>query len=429
MDSSSGSVVTGGGSARSLVAVVKNCIVNSSGGGKKKNCTHRDSDGGYDEHISSLTFLCDDNDDHLVRQQQRCVGGGCAAPGRDNEQDNDNASDDDPLDPDIPGDDLGASSSSESTDDDANNDGIAMGDGEKMFFRSDIFKGRDQELLFLERIFLRLLYGGADEDDDDASGTTSIKSRAETVLVSGYSGSGKSTLVRKFRDHLSETHEIFYVSGKFQQESLVGSGYGGGRGGGSGEGGAGGADPFSAVVDAFANFFQMLVEGEPRTMETVRDDIREALGKDGQRLLTSMIPGLYDLLHMKHADAAPSEIITMSPAVKASPLGGITPALALGSMSAGGLALDATNPLLHPESAPASLVISSAVVADATTVSDTTAAAAAAASSTAVSNKGSDLRRFTYIFTKFIKALSSEYRPLVVFLDDLQVRLCGTSSM
>jgi len=142
---------------------------------------------------------------------------------------------------------------------------------ERLVFRTKngAFYGRQDELLFLERMYNKIAYGAN-------------QNRAELVLIRGYSGSGKSALVSKFIEHIRETHEVFSVSGKFQELQS--------------------SDPFSAIVDAFAEFFNELAVGEPQTVDDVREAITETLGDEGRHILASMIPGLKDIVEAQQED-------------------------------------------------------------------------------------------------------------------------------
>jgi len=247
--------------------------------------------------------------------------------------------------------------------------------------KNNKFYGRDEELLFLERAFNKIVYGSDD-------------GRIELVLLGGYSGVGKSALVSQFVETtLREGNDVefFHVVGKFQQQHFAavsdadggaeaGEENGGCVGSGSGDAIAGGVSsasggsnnssdpPFSAIVDAFSQFFDDLMVGEPATMETVRKDIVRALGDDGH-VVTSMIPALRGVI-----GESPPAVPSCS-------------AAACGTAAAcGGTAhSDCT------EAADASVLFS----------------------------KESDLQRFTYVFRKFIQSLCTECRPLVFFVDDL----------
>ena len=75
----------------------------------------------------------------------------------------------------------------------------------------NIFCGRDTELIQLEGIFRRTAALQSSKQQQP--------SYPNMVLIGGTSGAGKSTVVRKLKDHLSSLEEeFFWVSGKFEEQ-------------------------------------------------------------------------------------------------------------------------------------------------------------------------------------------------------------------
>jgi predicted ATPase len=148
------------------------------------------------------------------------------------------------------------------------------------------FYGRQQELARLERSYSRLC------TKTKRSEATSLQAEAEVVadveetvvvadvdveivMVSGYSGSGKSALVHKFKANRKRQTPFLFVSGKYDELK--------------------GADPYSAIVEAFSGFCSEVVKGNPAALERVRADIINAVGSEG-KVLTDIIPDLIKVI-------------------------------------------------------------------------------------------------------------------------------------
>lgn len=127
------------------------------------------------------------------------------------------------------------------------------------------------------------------------------RQQPSVAFVSGCSGSGKSSLVMHFIDNLMEstakmkgktttptsigldgnggddrTVEPFFLVGKFDELS--------------------GADPFSAIVEAFTGFASKLLDGKnsyhAEGLRRIRRDVRESLRPEDVSVLTAVVPAL-----------------------------------------------------------------------------------------------------------------------------------------
>jgi predicted ATPase len=97
-------------------------------------------------------------------------------------------------------------------------------------------------------------------------------------MIRGLSGTGKSTLAKQFMEDLEQKSQQdggptkpFFLSGKYDELSR--------------------ADPFSAIVEAFSGFASSLVKGEHEELESVRQDIKTALGTEAN-VLATVVPDL-----------------------------------------------------------------------------------------------------------------------------------------
>jgi predicted ATPase len=156
------------------------------------------------------------------------------------------------------------------------------------------FHGREKELKVLREIYAEVCRrdhpkqakqsqpeetpqdAGANGDNDNVPGgepndkeATREKQRRSVAFVSGISGTGKSALIREFVQNLSTTTGVpgpLFLTGKFDELA--------------------GADPFSAIVEAFGGLATMLLDdGEmlENTTDYTEDLIR--IQRDVKRYL------------------------------------------------------------------------------------------------------------------------------------------------
>ncbi len=127
--------------------------------------------------------------------------------------------------------------------------------------------GREREIQALLTAFDRVTHPNLKSKSDKSS---SKKSNAELILVTGYSGIGKSALVRELYKPITAKRGCF-ISGKFDQFQRN--------------------IPYSALAGALAGFVKQLL-GEPQAiLQKWREIILEALGTNGQ-VIIDIIPDL-----------------------------------------------------------------------------------------------------------------------------------------
>jgi len=132
--------------------------------------------------------------------------------------------------------------------------------------------GRDEHVERLHKVY-NSVSRGLGRRADKRQGETSI-----LAIISGTSGTGKSTLIKQFHDDLRKKSQPpgsprmpFFLKGKF--DKLVG------------------ADPFSAIVQAFTSFAEHLKQTDTEELERIRSCIQKRLGAEAA-LLTSVVPML-----------------------------------------------------------------------------------------------------------------------------------------
>jgi len=113
--------------------------------------------------------------------------------------------------------------------------------------------GREEERKIILSAFERMLGG-----------------RVELTIVAGYSGTGKSALVHETH-HLLASTKGYFIEGKFDQFQRN--------------------IPFSAWIQAFRNFVDLLLTENEKTLNYWKNAIQKALGKNGV-ILTEVIPSL-----------------------------------------------------------------------------------------------------------------------------------------
>lgn len=132
--------------------------------------------------------------------------------------------------------------------------------------------GREKELAQLHKVFHYATVSGVKR-----SRSKNSSQESSVVIIKGASGTGKSSLVKKFVDDITMSalnrgaKAPFFVSGKYDELS--------------------GADPFSAIVDAFSVFSTELLEGDEKELKRIRGRLRESLGSE-VGTLTAVIPSL-----------------------------------------------------------------------------------------------------------------------------------------
>jgi len=101
---------------------------------------------------------------------------------------------------------------------------------------------------------------------------------SSVAIVGGTSGTGKSTLIKQFQHELREKSKHangpcmpFFIEGKFDE--LVG------------------ADPFSAIVEAFTGFAEDMIQRDTQELEHIRSCIQKQLGAEAA-VLTTVVPML-----------------------------------------------------------------------------------------------------------------------------------------
>ncbi|MGB3074924.1 MAG: serine/threonine-protein kinase PknK, partial [Chitinophagales bacterium] len=96
------------------------------------------------------------------------------------------------------------------------------------------------------------------------------KGKLEMLLVSGYSGTGKSALIHEVHKPITQKRGYF-IEGKFDQFQR--------------------AVPYYAFLQAFKEFVNFLLTDQEDKLVRYRNDIQEAVGKEG-KVLTDVIPNL-----------------------------------------------------------------------------------------------------------------------------------------
>ena len=118
--------------------------------------------------------------------------------------------------------------------------------------------GRTREILLLTEAYQKVLQ----------------TKKASTVLVHGVSGSGKTSLVDTLRQHICED-QGYFVAGKYFQDSGI-------------------QEPYSAIMAAFSDLCDLVIQSEDFTEER-RREIQQKLGSDGHLLamaITNLAPFL-----------------------------------------------------------------------------------------------------------------------------------------
>jgi predicted ATPase len=126
---------------------------------------------------------------------------------------------------------------------------------------------------------LHEIYKNAQQGGNSLKGANGTVKQASTVaMIRGLSGTGKSTLAKQFMDDLERKSEEpwgpikpFLLYGKYDDSS--------------------GTDPFSALIDAFNGFANMLANGGKAERERVRDNIKKNLGAEAN-YLAAVVPSL-----------------------------------------------------------------------------------------------------------------------------------------
>jgi len=112
--------------------------------------------------------------------------------------------------------------------------------------------------------------------------------KRSVAFVAGISGSGKSALVTQFIEDLKDqqrqnetSRAPLFLSGKFEELA--------------------GADPFSAVVEAFAGLTSLLLDNGEYTEDLARiqKDVKACLGQEDVAVLTNVVPVLNKILSDK----------------------------------------------------------------------------------------------------------------------------------
>jgi len=129
--------------------------------------------------------------------------------------------------------------------------------------------GREEHIESLHKIY-NFVCQGLGRRVDQRQEETSV------AIIGGSSGTGKSTLIKQFHDDLREKSQLpegpcmpFFIQGKFDE--LVG------------------ADPFSAIVQAFSSFAEDIMQRDTEELERIRSCIQKQLGAEAA-LLTSVVP-------------------------------------------------------------------------------------------------------------------------------------------
>ena len=106
------------------------------------------------------------------------------------------------------------------------------------------------------------------------------------VFISGYSGVGKSALVLKFEEQIKQQASLgknkpcYFLKGKYDEST--------------------GADPFSAIVEAFSGFCSQVLTEPQQELERIQNAIQKEINEEG-RILIEMIPHLGSVIG-EHAE-------------------------------------------------------------------------------------------------------------------------------
>jgi predicted ATPase len=140
------------------------------------------------------------------------------------------------------------------------------------FSHSNLLR-REEELQRLSDIYECVQQGA-----EYSNSRNDKKERVSIAMIRGLSGTGKSFLAKKFLANLEKKSQEpwgpimpFFLYGKYDDLS--------------------GADPFSALIDAFNGFANILLNGGDDELMRVRRDIRSELGSEAN-YLTTVVPGL-----------------------------------------------------------------------------------------------------------------------------------------
>jgi len=152
---------------------------------------------------------------------------------------------------------------------------LDAGVDDKLDFSQCRIPSRDEYIGSLHEIY-NLVSRGLGRRIDKRQEETSV------AIIGGSSGTGKSTLIKQFHDELREKSQApgdpcmpFFIEGKFDE--LVG------------------ADPFSAIVQAFSSFAEDLKQSKTQELQRIRSCIQKQLGAEAA-LLTSVVPLLKDVI-------------------------------------------------------------------------------------------------------------------------------------
>jgi len=114
--------------------------------------------------------------------------------------------------------------------------------------------GREEHIDSLHKIH-NFVSRGSGRQMDKRQGETSV------AIIGGSSGTGKSTLIKQFQNELRKKSQLpeghcmpFFIEGKF--DKLVG------------------ADPFSAIVEAFTNFAEDMTQQDTEELNCIRSRIK-----------------------------------------------------------------------------------------------------------------------------------------------------------
>lgn len=153
----------------------------------------------------------------------------------------------------------------------------------KLDFSNINILGREDEISRLQEVYSHVQLGGSSRKIIKGS-----ENHTSIVMIRGLAGTGKSTLVKQFMEDIERRSRFpggpikpFFLYGKFDDLSAD--------------------DPFSAIVDAFSDFANMLLEGGDEELERVRKDINDALGEEAN-YLTTIIPGLRNIMESTNED-------------------------------------------------------------------------------------------------------------------------------
>jgi len=149
-------------------------------------------------------------------------------------------------------------------------------DHDKLDFSPCTVPRQDEHIGSLHKIY-NLVSRGLGRRMDKRQEETSV------AIIGGSSGTGKSTLIKQFHDELREKSKLpedpcmpFFIEGKFDE--LVG------------------ADPFSAIVQAFSSFAEDLKQSETQQeLQRIRSCIQKQLGAEAA-VLTAVVPLLKDVI-------------------------------------------------------------------------------------------------------------------------------------